>query len=168
MRCQKSSQIAIPIPDPEPRRHRPEHVAGGEEPALVEQAVRREEQLAVDVPDLAVLEQGGRDEQPVVGGLLDERDDGRDATGVGGEIGQARVVEAHRDLAGEVLELVAGQPELGEDDQVGALLARLGEQLLVARQVLVERPERAARSGRGRSGRSARPEHTRTVEDARC
>ena len=54
---------------------------GGEEAALVEQAVGRQEELAVDVPDLAVLEQGGRDEQPVVGRLLDERDDRRQAAG---------------------------------------------------------------------------------------
>ena len=85
VRCQKSSQIADPDADAEPRRHRPQQVAGGEEPALVEQAVGRQEQLAVDVPDLAVLEQGGRDEQPVVGRLLDERDDRRQAARRGGE-----------------------------------------------------------------------------------
>ena len=53
--------------DAQARRHRPQHVARPEEAALVEQAVRRQEQLAVDVPDLAVLEQGRGDEQPVVG-----------------------------------------------------------------------------------------------------
>ena len=156
-RCQKSSQIAIPTPTPEPRRHRAQDVARGEEPALVEQAVRRQEQLAVDVPELAVLEQGRRDEQAVVGRLLDERDDGRQPAGRGGELGQARVVEPHRDLGGEVLELVAGQPELREDDEVGAGVARLAQQLVVAREVGLERARAAARSGRGRSGRSARP-----------
>ena len=50
---------------------------GGEEPALVEQPVGRQEELAVDVPDLAVLEQRRGDEQPVVGRFLDERDDRR-------------------------------------------------------------------------------------------
>ena len=75
----------------------------------------------MDVPDLAVLEQRRGDEQPVVARLLDERHDR--ATGprvVGGELGEPRVVEAHRDLGGEVLEQVAGQPELREDDEAGA------------------------------------------------
>ena len=63
------------MPDPEARRHGPQQVARREEPALVEQAVGRQEQLAMDVPHLAVLEEGRRDEQPVVGRLLDERDD---------------------------------------------------------------------------------------------
>ena len=35
-----------------------------------------------------------------------------------GKLREARIVEAHRDLGREVLELVAGQPELGEDDEV--------------------------------------------------
>ena len=54
-----------------------------EEAAFVEEAVGRQEQLAVDVPDLAVLEQRRRDEQPVVGRLLDERDDRGKALGGG-------------------------------------------------------------------------------------
>ena len=54
---------------------------GGEEAALVEQPVGRQEHLAVDVADLAVLDQRGGDEQPVVGRLLDERHDGREAAG---------------------------------------------------------------------------------------
>ena len=40
-----------PDADPEPRRRRPQEIARGEEPPLVEQAVRRQEQLPVDVPD---------------------------------------------------------------------------------------------------------------------
>ena len=49
---------ADPEPGPSTRRHRPEQVPGGEEAALVEQAVGGQEQLAVDVADLAVLERG--------------------------------------------------------------------------------------------------------------
>ena len=60
LRCQKSSQTARPMPDAEPRRDGPQHVAGREEAALVEQAVGRQEQLAVDVPDLAVLDAARR------------------------------------------------------------------------------------------------------------
>ena len=95
----------------------------------------------MDVADLAVLEQGGRDEQPVVGRFLDERDDRREATGRAGQCRQPRIVEAHRDFRGEILELVAGQPEFGEDDEVGAALTRLGEQVVVGREVDLERPE---------------------------
>ena len=65
-RCQKSSHTARPTPTPEPRRHRAQHVARREEPPLVEQPVRRQEDLAVDVAELAVLEQRRGDEQPVV------------------------------------------------------------------------------------------------------
>ena len=117
---------ADPETDPEPRRHRAQDVAGGEEPALVEQPVGRQVELAMDVPDLAVLDQGGGDEQPVVGRFLDERDDRREAAGRAGQLRQPRIVEAHRDFRGEILELVAGQPEFGKDDEVGAGLASLG------------------------------------------
>jgi hypothetical protein len=95
----------------------------------------------VDVPDLAVLDQGSRDEQPVVGRFLDERDDRREAAGRAGELRQPRVVEAHRDFRGEILELVAGQPEFGEDHQVGPGVACLCEQVVVGREVDLERPE---------------------------
>ena len=128
----------------------------GEEPPLVEQAVRRQEQLPMDVADLAVLEQGRGDEQPVVGRLLDERDDRpKGPARRRGEVGQPRVVEADRDLGGEVLELVAGQPELGEDDEVGALRARLVDQLMVTCEVRVELARAPARSARGRRAPSA-------------
>ena len=108
-----------PDPDPKPRRHRPQEVAGGEEAALIEQAVGGQEQLAVDVDDPAVLEQGGGDEQAVVGRLLDERHDRRQPHGLRGERGQGGVVQANGHLAGQVLEQVPGQPQLGEDDQAG-------------------------------------------------
>ena len=68
-----------PDPDPESRRHGAQQVAGGEEAPLVEQPVGRQEQLAVDVAELAVLEQGRRDEQPVICRFLDERYDRRQA-----------------------------------------------------------------------------------------
>ena len=68
-----------PIPTPSRDGTARSTSPGREEAPLVEQPVRRQEHLAVDVPDLAVLEQRGRDEQAVVGRLLDERDDGRQA-----------------------------------------------------------------------------------------
>ena len=60
VRCQKSSHTASPTPTPSRERDGPQRVAGGEEPPLVEQPVRRQEELAVDVPDLAVLDAGPR------------------------------------------------------------------------------------------------------------
>ena len=162
VRCQKSSQIPMPSPTPEPRRHRPQHVARPEEPALVEQPVGRQEQLAVDVPDLAVLEQGGGDEQPMVGRFLDERDDRREVLGRGRQLGQARVVEAQGDLGREVLELVAGQAELREDDEVGLVRAGLVEELVMAPQVAVQLPEAGRQLGEGHADRLHGREHTRS------
>jgi hypothetical protein len=130
-----------PQPDPQPRRRRPQDVARGEEPPLVEQAVRRQEQLAVDVADLAVLEQRRRDEEAVVAGLLDERHDRREAVGLGRERRETRVVEPDRDLRGEVLQEVASEPQLREDDETGAVGTGLPQQVTVDGQVLVEQAE---------------------------
>ena len=127
-----------PEADPEIGRRRPQHVAGREEPPLVEQPVRRQEQLAMDVTDLAVLEQGRRDEQAVVGRFLHERDDGRQAIGRRQQLAQPRVVEAHRHLAREILQLIPGQPELGEDDQLCPAGPGLAQEFMVPREVLVE------------------------------
>ena len=51
---------------------------------------------------------------------------------------QARVVEAHRDLGREVLEEIAGEPELGEDEQVHALAAGVVDERVMALEVLLE------------------------------
>ena len=66
-RCQKSSQIDMPDADAEAAGHRPQDGARGEEAPLVEEAVGRQEDLAMEMPQLAVLEQRGGDEEPVVG-----------------------------------------------------------------------------------------------------
>ena len=63
---------------------------------------------------LAVLEEGRGDEQPMVAGLLDERDDGGKPLGFDGKGRESGVVDSHRDLGSEILEEVAGQPELRE------------------------------------------------------
>ena len=81
--------------------------------------------------------------------------------GAAGQLGQARVVEAHGDLGREVLELVAGQPELGEDHEVGAALPGLGQQGPVTLEVRVERPELRRDLGERNSQRSHALEHTR-------
>ncbi len=138
-----------PHPDPQPRRRRPQEIARGEEAALVEQAVGRQEQLPVDVADPAVLEQRRRDEQAMVAGLLDERDHDRQVLRLRGKRSEARIVEADRDFRGEVLEQVAGQPQLGEDDEPGPLRARLAEELVMEGEVLVEHPESGGDLGEG-------------------
>src|SRR5205085_11343521 len=130
-----------PEPDAEPRRRRPQEIARGEEPALVEQPVRRQEQLPVDVPDSTVLEERSGDEQPMVAGLLDERHDRRQVLRLGGERGETGIVEADRDLGREVLEQVTRETELGEDDEARATLASLADQGLVTPEVLVESAE---------------------------
>ncbi len=119
----------------------PEPIARGEEAALVEEAVGGQEQLAVDEPNLAVLQQRGRDEEPVIVRLLDERDDGRQRLRPGGEAEQARVVLAHRDFGRQVLELVAGQAELRKHDQPRTGGACLRQKLAMAGQVLLEHAE---------------------------
>jgi len=58
---------------------------------------------------------------------------------------ETRVVEAERDLGREVLQLVAGQAELGEDDQARAARACLVEELMVSREVVLERAEARCR-----------------------
>ena len=59
-------------------------------------------------------------------------------TRLAGQRREPRVVEPHRDVGREVLEQVAGQPELGEHDQARPAGPRLREQLAVARQVRLE------------------------------
>ena len=162
VRCQKSSQTAMPRPDPEPRRRRPQHVARGEEPPLVEQAVGRQEQLAVDVPDLAVLEQRGGDEQPVVGRLLDERDDRRQvrASRAASRPGAGRRAASRPRRRGPGAGSRSGRAPGTRPGPAPSPRARR-EQLVVAGEVLVERAEPRARSGRARCGAAARaPSHS--------
>ena len=79
---------------------------------------------------------------------------------------QARIVEPHRDLGGEVLEQVAGQAELGEDDQAGAAGARLGEQRRGgARGCRRGAPSRGAIWARAMRSGCARPESTAVADD---
>ena len=73
----------------------------------------------MDMTDLAVFEQCRGDEEPVVVRFLDERDDCARARRPPRPAREALVVAAHGHLGIEVLEQVAGQAELGEDDEVG-------------------------------------------------
>ena len=138
---------------PEAAGRRPQHGPGGEEATLVEETVGGQEDLAVHVPQLAALEQRGGDEEAVVVGLLDEGDHRRQTVGGARQVAQAGVVETHRHLGVEVLEQVAGQPQLGEDDQVGGLRARIREHGVMAGEVLVERTEAWRDLGQGNAQR---------------
>src|SRR5581483_8847415 len=103
-----------------------EVAAGGEVPILVEDAVVRQEALAVDVPDVAV----GEDEARVVEIRVEVRcaDERRDAAGRRGDLlhGGARCANEAR-AEQEVLGWVARDGELREEDEVGALAACAAE-----------------------------------------
>jgi hypothetical protein len=71
------------------------------------------------------------------------------------ELRQARVVEAHRDLAGEVLEEVAGEAELREDDELRAPARASRRRLVMPREVLVQVSEARGDLGEGDAERGA-------------
>jgi hypothetical protein len=148
-------------PGAQARRHGAEQVAGREEPSLVEQAVRRQEQLAVDVADLAVLDERRGDEQPVVGRFLDEGDDRRDPARLCQQRGEPRIVEPHRHVGCEVLEQVPGEAEFREDDQVRAALARLCQDRPMPLEVVLEGAELGRQLGKRDSDPIHVPEDTR-------
>ena len=80
---------------------------------------------------------------------------------LGRQLGQPRVVEAHRDFGREVLQQVAGQPQLREHDESGAIGSRRGQQRVVARQVVVQAAEVGGDLGERDGERLHAPEHTR-------
>lgn len=95
----------------------------------------------MDMANLAILDQRPRDEQPMIGGFLDERDDGRHSDRRGRDPCQTGIIQAHGHITGQVLELVAGQAKLGKDDEIRALIARPCHDLDVSSQILVEQPQ---------------------------
>ncbi len=123
--CQMSSQIVGPtIVSPESEQE--EVVAGREVAVLVEDAVVRQEALAVDAADLAARQDvaGVREIGVEVGGA-DER---HDPLRLGGDrldrpAGGADEPRAQQ----QVLRRVAGDRELREEDEVGAGIPRRGE-----------------------------------------
>ena len=161
-RCQKSSQMAMPDADARAATGRP---AGRRPAAKKRRSSKRpyvgRNNLRWTCRISPSSSEGGGDEQAVVGRLLDERDDGREPARRRRQRRQARVVEAHGDLGGEVLQQVAGQAELREDDEVGAGRPGLVEQPWCRLEVLVEVPQAAGRSGPGRCGGSPPGESTR-------
>src|SRR5206468_2380210 len=81
------------------------------------------------------------DDETMVARCLPERHGRRAPPRRCREPDESWIVEAQRHLGREVLELVAGQAELGEDDQAGAAGTCLVEELTVASEVVLERAE---------------------------
>ena len=135
--CQMSSQIVGPT-IASPNRSRSEVVAGREVAVLVEDAVVRQEALAVDAADLAAGEDvAGVVEIGVEVGRADERDD---PLRLGGDLlDRRRAGRAdERRAQQQVLRRVAGDRELREEDEVGAGVPRRGEPVEDAGPVAVE------------------------------
>ena len=161
---------ADPEPQAQPAVGRADRAARREEAALVEEPVRRQEDLAMDMADLAILEQRRGDEEPVVVRFLDEGDDDARTVARPGELDEALVVATHRDLGVEVLEQVAGEAELGEDDEVGPVTTSLADEGVVPREVALQIAEARRDLGEGdadlRHGRECR--HRGSDGDPRC
>jgi hypothetical protein len=100
--------------------------AGGEVPVLVEDAVVGQEALAVERLHLAVrTDRAGVEEVAVEPGRADERGDPRAGAR---DLTQRLLGRAHeRGPQQQVLGRVAGHRQLGEEDEVGACRARVGQ-----------------------------------------
>src|SRR5215218_4855756 len=111
--------------DSEPRINRRDPAARGKETPLIEQPVIGQVRLPIDMAKLGTLEQGSGDVELVIVRFLDEADDHRHLAGGAAEFRETRIVRTHRDLGVEVLEQVAGQAELGKDEQVDRLITSI-------------------------------------------
>ena len=112
-----------------------------EETSFIEQAVVGQECLPGNAAHRAVFKQGGGDQEPVVVRLLDEADHDRHFSGKLCQLLQARVGATHGDLGVELLQEIAGQTQLWEDEQVDGLRPSIRDYLGVARQIRLQLPE---------------------------
>src|SRR5258705_8037364 len=118
-----------------------EALARAEVAAIVEDAVRRQVHLAVHVHQAAAGPVALRDVQPRVGRTLHESGAHIDAArGVGDRL-QAFVVRRARDVAGEILQVVAGERELREHHELCTRALRPADPLLMHRDIPFERTE---------------------------
>jgi len=85
----------------------------------------------------------------VIRRLLDERDDRAHAIGRLRELQQSGIIAPDRDLSVQVLQQVARQSQLREDDEIGALAPGLAEQRVVSLEVVIERPKARSDLGKG-------------------
>ena len=130
----------------------------GEVAVLVEDAVVREEVLAVDGPHPSVRADGARVREIAV---EPRRPDERDEPSVSARDRLERLV-CSADEAGseeEILGRIAGRRELREDDEIGAGVARLAETAKDLRAVARRGRRRRSRAARARSSRFSPHSH---------
>ena len=109
-------------------REEVEPVAGAEAAGLLEEAVGGELELAVDPGDPPSGERHGAVAEAAVRMLLDEADDRGQVLAGGGEAGDLRRFgRTQRHLRGEMMEPVAGEGELGEEEEIDPGLAGAGD-----------------------------------------
>ncbi len=120
-------------------------LTGGEVLALLEDVVGREVELAMGVHETAGVVVGGGVVVVHAQAVLVEAHEDVGAQRVRGELGQPRVVRRHRHVLVDAAERVARQEQLGEDDEVAALTAGLGDDLSRPREVRLEVAELAGR-----------------------
>jgi len=85
-----------------------------------------------------VLQKGGADKEPMIVRLLDERDDSRHSGRLFGQAQKPRIVDPHRHLGGQVLQLISGQAQFRKDDKAGTPGPGRRQTQAVSREVVVE------------------------------
>jgi len=105
---------------------RSDPIAGPREAPLVEHAVGRQVDLAVQPDQLAISQQRGAVAEAVRIGLLDEADGQHHPGRLAAQRGEARVVRPHGDIRHQVGEHVAGQCELGTAGELSVQLCECG------------------------------------------
>ena len=108
-------------PHPAERRgKRLDAVAGGEEASLVEHAVGRQVDFAMDVAHPPAGEEQGAVVKAMTRRFLDQSDDHRDPPArLEQRPDGLRLIEAHRHVGDQVLEQISRQAELWKDEQIG-------------------------------------------------
>src|SRR5438477_260313 len=119
-----------------------EAIAGPEVAPVVEDAVGRQVDLAMDVHELPGGPVPLRDVELRVGRTLDEPGADVEIAGSFGDRGKLRIVGRTCHVRGEILEVIPGQRELREDHQTGARRLRASDPLHVHVQVAFHRTER--------------------------
>ena len=120
-RCQKSSQIRMPIRPKRAVSKASEPLAGGEVALLVEQAVGRQIDLAVQVDDPPALGVQGRVVEAMLRRLFHEAQHHGHGSGGVQELADLRGVGRDGHVGHHIADEVAGERQFREDDQVGLL-----------------------------------------------
>ncbi len=97
----------------------------------------------MDVPHLAAVDQHGAVVEHSLGVLLDHAEDHRELAGGRGQAADRGGVDRQRHPPGEVQQPVAGERQLGKDQQLDALAAGALDELQMALQVGLDLPQTA-------------------------